>query len=219
MTQSEVTILCRRAKEEGVKFLTIASVSSIEGLAIQAPGTLLEYEGIFSSIFDRVERFPRRYLIKPYKPEMWNDILKLAQYRSPNRFFTDPNFNKLSVFEHKIKLYAMQLKGYPNLAYLAYSKYDEPLGFHICSDLTTIDDSEKDSTLLQYELIVRPDYRTGGVALDLVSACLRAAALSNKNYSKLVTKIYSDNIESQKFFSNLGLKVNNQKYAYHHIWL
>jgi len=211
--------ICYKAKICNIKFLTIVAERSIPHLFKQACGTLLEFEGLFEHVVSLTSNFPQRFCIMPITNESWVDVLNLSQYRSGNRYSADPYLDEQVVFNHKVKLYKCQLERFPHLAFIAYSSNGEPLGFHIGMNLMDQGYNGKASNLIQYDLVVKPDYRIGAVAMDLVSACIKESSRAIIPPQKVVTKIYGDNHTSSNFFKKIGLNENGKQHNYYHLWL
>jgi len=204
---------------ENIKFLTVVSQHHIPTLSLQQSGTLYEYECFFDQLNARASLFPGRFVIKPFTNEGWEDILALMVYRSENRFSMDTHLNKYLAFNHKVELYKHQLQQFPYLAFLAYSTDGKPLGFNICMLLNKGSDFKKKPTLIFYDLVVRPEYRSGVVALDLVNASIKAAREASIVPAFALTKIYDSNKSSNTFFENLGFTKNGKTFKYYHLWL
>ena len=204
-------VLKQQAKNEGIKFLTITSISPLIELEKHFQGMLCEYTGNFSEVFNRVSAFPNRFRIEKMEESNFHHVIELAKYRSPNRFSTDTHFNSDNVFWHKISLYKTQFEKFPQLAFIAYTSNNQPIGYHFCTQ-------DKNNITL-YDLVVHPQYRIGIVAVDLIGACLKTAIQQNFKTTILTTKIYSDNKLSIEFFTKLGLKKNDKQKYYYHFWL
>lgn len=210
-TAADLESVCARAREQGIKFLTVTSPVAIAGIEKNSQGTLFEYDAIISEVESVISHFPQRFTVEPFSEKNWNDVLFLAQFRSSNRFSTDQNFSESAVFAHKVDLFKLQWQRHPHLAFIAFSSTGEPLGFHLCIGQA--------DTLNHYDLVVRPEFRTGAVALQLISAVLNSAKALDNNPTKATTKIYGDNEPSHKLFTKLGFKRNGKEFHYYHFWL
>lgn len=210
ITQDSISELKARARAENIRFLTVASRVASPELEQYSQGVLREYTAPFEPVRSRASVFPQRFQVEPFNDNNCSDVIKLAEFCSSNRFSTDSHFDQSAVFEHKVKLLKIQWQRFPNLAYIAYSKEHEPVGFHLCV--------RHNDAVDQYELVVRPDYRTGTVAINLIAACLNAAYHDDNNVKRVSTRIYSDNKQSDKLFSKLGLKENDNESHYYHFW-
>ena len=213
-----ISVIQKGAISKGIKFLTVVAQEPIKYLVNQAPGALIEYEAVFDHFKSRTSKVPQRFHIKPFSNECWEDLLSLAQYRAENRFSTDAHFDSHSVHDHKLKLYRRQCELFPKLTFLAYSDSGEPLGFHIATFCKDGVFSGNNSALIQYDLVVKPEFRTGTVALDLINASVKVASGADLSPKRVLTRIYNNNHISRKFFQNLGLILNGKQYYYHHFW-
>jgi len=210
ITPDAVDELKSRARVENIKFLTVMSRSAILNLEQHSHGVLSEYIAPFEEVRNRASVFPRRFHVEPFNDNNWKDVVQLTKFRSSNRFSKDSHFDEAAVFEHKVKLFRLQWQRFPKLAYLAYSKQSEPVGFHICvRDKYAVN---------QYDMVVRPDYRTGTLAFDLINAGLKAAYHDDNSVKLVSTRIYDDNGQAVRFFSKLGLKRNGSEFNYYHFW-
>jgi hypothetical protein len=219
LTNADIEKIKINALIRKIKFLTIASPEPVNCIVPQAPGPLYEYEGIFKRVKERASGFKLRYRIQQIGCNNWNHVEELAKYRSENRFSTDLVFCEHEVFTHKLALYKLHMQRFPNLAFLAYSKNGDPLGYHFCSFDTNERLSPTTYNMVLYDLVVHPNYRMGLVALDLINASLNAASKNALSPHKILTNIYSNNKFSEKFFTELGLKKNEKKQYFYHIWL
>jgi hypothetical protein len=211
-------LIWEKAKACDIRFLTVVAERPIPHLSQYSSGTLYEYEGSFRVVKSLISNFPRRFHIVPITDECWADVLDLSHYRSGNRFSFDSHFNKHAVYEHKVKLYKRQCELFPQLAFIAYANDGQPLGFHIGMNFIGGDSANSDSALIQYDLVVKPDYRIGAVAMDLVSACIHGASEAAFSPTRVLTKIYDDNQISSNFFRKIGLNENGKQYNYYHLW-
>lgn len=219
LTNADIERIKLNALIRKIKFLTIASPKPLNYLVLQAPGALYEYEEIFERVKEKASCFKFRYCIEPIGNHNWDHVEEIAKHRSENRFSADNNFTEHEVFTHKLALYKLHMQRFPNLAFLAYSNNGDPLGYYFCSFEKNEKPTSSKYDMVMYDLVVRPNYRTGLVALNLINACLIEASKNVILPNKVLTKIYCNNKFSDGFFTKLGLKKNGKKEYFYHIWL
>lgn len=209
-TRKDIKALREAAEAEGYSVLYISAAEPIEALEEHLQGRLIEFEGDRDTALAVLNRFGQKYSVRTVEPSDWPVIFDLYQHAFLTRFSRDPLVGLPRARRHKLKCMRTYQKNHPDFFLIAEDAQKQVVGVQGCMPRSTQFDL--------YESVILPQSRTGFAVAAMLRENLIRCRDRHPEVTKLVTRIYSDNIVSSNYYKQLGMSQSGGDYFYH-LWI
>ena len=212
MTEDLKNRILERARKEGFQMVSLKSSEPITCSHFQPVGTLLEFTATIEGMWEHLQDVPLRGLIRKIEPCDWPGIEDLLQFSSPTRFSKDSRLSPETVQRHKLRMLQVYAEKHPDSSLVTFT--DKNLKPVAGLQVSYFDNKG----VRLYEVLVRPEYRKGFIALGLLAQNVRNFMSRGLSKSEVRTHIYEDNTSSIRLFEKLGCRSTGAKDHYYHLW-
>ena len=209
-SRKEVKALRERAEEAGYSVLYISSADPIEALEEHLQGRLIEFAGDRDTALAVLNRFPQKYSVRTVEQSDWATIFDLYQHAFLTRFSRDPLVGVLRARRHKLKCMRTYQDNHPDFFLIAEDAQQQVVGVQGCMP--------REAQFDLYESVILPQSRTGFAVAAMLRENLIRCRDRHPHITRLVTRIYSDNIVSSNYYKQLGMSQTGGEYFYH-LWI
>lgn len=210
LKSSEVSALRQVAGKSGYSVIYITAPRPVGVLEDSARGELIEFDGDRDAVLAVLNRFPRKFEIRTVTDNDWGDIFQLYRHAFPTRFSSDSQIGAERARRHKLKCLRVYQKQHPHYFLVTLDADKRIIGFQGCM-------ARADQFDL-YESVILPQYRTGFAVTEMLRENLTRCRDRHPQLTRLVTRIYSDNIVSSNYYEKLGMIRTGSDYFYH-LWI
>ena len=206
----DIEILQERAAADGYSVLYVSAKEPIEALSPYLQGQLIEFPGDRDQVLEVLDRFPSKYVVRSAQEADWPVIFDLYRHAFLTRFSRDPVVGRERARRHKLKCMRTYYKMHPDFFLVTLDKEERIIGVQGCMP--------KETQFDLYESVVLPESRTGFAVAEMLRENLRRCRQRHPALTKLVTRIYSDNLVSNNYYKKLGMIQSGGDYFYH-LWI
>ena|SRR3990167_937866 len=205
----QINQLRELGKKQYYDYIEIKRKSFISAKHPPLLGTVVELTSSRNTVEERLQT-SKKFTVTPFNESGYPKLANLYRNFSNNRFFLDKFLEKESALEHKLSLITHYIRKNPDLSFVATDTKKDIIGFHV-ADL-------EDDALVFYEICVHPNYRTGHLAVDLLSATFSQAIQKKIRFSSVRTRVYESNRTAISFFKRLSFDNIGSTTHYYHLW-
>lgn len=209
-SRRDIKELREQAEREGYSLIYVSSAQPIEALEEHLQGRLIEFQGDRDSALAVLNKFPSKYAVRTATEADWPVIFDLYQHAFLTRFSRDPMIGAARARRHKLKCMRTYQNAHPDFFLIAQDSRGQIVGVQGCMPRETQFDL--------YESVILPEYRTGFAVAALLRENLLRCRDRHPDLTRLVTRIYSDNIVSNNYYKQLGMIQSGGDYFYH-LWI
>ncbi len=210
LTAESVEILRAKALEGGYSVIYISSSQPVDALSDCWKGQLIEFTGDLDTALSVLNKFPHKYEVRSVKESDWPHIFELYRHTFLTRFSRDANIGLDRTRRHKLICMRTYCKDHSDFFLVTLDKEGQIIGVQGCM--------ARPAQFDLYESVIHPRFRTGFAVTEMLRENLTRCRDRHPSVTRLVTRIYSDNIVSSNYYEKLGMIQFGGDHFYH-LWI